>query len=358
MAPCIPSTWGSSPSRPCARSRVSARSRNSAARTWAPTAWAAMPKARSASGSTTVSIWMASSRSMTSAPRRTGSATARAAMCRGSERVHVRLRGDLGDPCSRHRSRIGPPAPEGGTEQQVEGQVGVTCAGRPFGHGAQLHDPARVARDAVVEDLAQPLDPRPVELGELGAFGRGDQAVDQVGAAEPEADLGGEQQPTTAPGRVGGQLGGTLQGGDGRGDPASAQALHVAGLELVGDARRPDRRSPASGARCGGRAGRRAPARAPHARPVGVRWTRPAGCRSGPSGCRKVMCRSSKRSRPTWTAGSSTLGRGGRAGEHSWWRRGSRRGRPRGRGPPRAGPPASVPAARGDGRRRRARVAR
>ena len=123
-------------------------------------------------------------------------------MWRGSSRVAGQALGDRGDSCPRLGVGVGPPAAQRRTQQQVEREVDLSGGRRAFGHGAQLQDPAGVARDAVVEDLAQPLHPGSIELGQRRcARLRRRSRSTRSARPSPKPMLRGEQQPTSATAR-------------------------------------------------------------------------------------------------------------------------------------------------------------
>ena len=64
---------------------------------------------------------------------------------------------------------ISPPASQRRSEQKVQRQVAITGLGRAAGDGASSRTRRGIAGHAVVEDLAQPLRPGLIELGEVGA---------------------------------------------------------------------------------------------------------------------------------------------------------------------------------------------
>ena len=232
-APCIPRTWGRSPRRPWERSRVSARSRNSAARTWSPTAWAAIPRTRKRVG---VGHGLDLDRRQAfddDSPAGDGLGDRERCDVSGVLLGPGQALGDRGNSCRGLGVGVGPPATQCRTQEQVEREVDLSGRRRALGHGTQLHHPAGISWDPVVEDLPQPLDPCSIEIGQRGALGFGDQSVHQVDATEPEADLRGQEQPPAATGRVGRQLGRPLESGDGGVDPPTSEALCAGGFELV-----------------------------------------------------------------------------------------------------------------------------
>ena len=142
--------------------------------------------------------------------------------------------GDGGHAGPRLGAGVGPPAAQSRAEQQVQRQVGLPGLRRAFRRRAQRQDAAGIAGYPVVEDLAQPRHPCVVQLGQGRPLGCGDEPVDEVRPAEPEADLRGEQQPSSAARRVGRQVRRALEGGDRGSHPAAPQAFRGRVLQLVG----------------------------------------------------------------------------------------------------------------------------
>ncbi len=227
---CMTRTWESSPSLPCCRSLVSARPSKSTACTGEPTACAAMPSSHSAAGSDDVLDDHAVEHACMRLPGRAAPAPRQRARRRSGDRRRLRSSrfGDLGDPGARSRPGIRPPAAQRGAEQQVQRQVGVARRRRFCRDAAQSSNtrPAspgtpslKISRSHSI--LARSSRDRLVRAALI------EQLVDQVGAAEPERVLGGEQQPPPAPGRVRGQLRGAFKRPDRAGRRAAPQRDRV-----------------------------------------------------------------------------------------------------------------------------------
>ena len=274
------STWVSSPSRASRRHPASARARRSAARSWSPTAKAAMPSRDSASGSVGPTAAAAVSSSSTRRPCCSGWATASAATYRGSASVPARLWTAATTRVPDVRGGPAPVAAHGRGDEQVQREVDVARRGGAAGDGAQLQDPPGVAEVDVVGQLAQRLQPGAVQVVERVGLRLPEQARDEVRPAQPEAQLRGEQQPVPALGGAAGELGGPLQRRHGRGHRAAPEVLDVGVLELGGHRRRPARRSPGPGTRSAAAAGRPARRRARRSPPAAGSWARPAGSRT------------------------------------------------------------------------------